>query len=542
MHFLLSILFVFDYCNGESREISKATDKKICREIVDHPGKEKMLVHSEFWKNWAKDWNWSTVARIMLDDNSNVSVWKVWYEISNLGMTHCCELPSRLSEIYGQKRIRIDSLCTYFFSKPANPIAYVYHASRPFGGGARALNEQWARTAHFHRLNYTGAWVGKTMDKSISKCDANCVKLYNAHSGYPYTIPGLPFIAGFDAIITEIPRTQFYGKINPNPIKFMAQTDEPRLIYVSNTQAAWRKCYYAIIQPAEKILLRKGGSIVIYASAQAIHTQDADVRGSQELRKVLNSFVVSRVYAVNAVFTHPKLKGSPMGFHSGHAVMRAIQIASIAKQSKPWRDKLPIVQACFSSSYPDRLAAKKFIQQECNGICKWCDDPLPKNFTTQNSAQFFPSANPHINQLRYWREVSRYQFALSPYGNGKECGRSFELLALSTVPIMHAYPGLNQMAYEGLPVIIVNSWSEITPSNLRTWSKRLSKFFDTHNGYTPLTRVSPAYQLARMRADTYVNSVSSSGGGASAAAANSSSRRRSIFFNEYPINFTYEKS
>ena len=61
-----------------------------------------------------------------------------------------------------------------------------------------------------------------------------------------------------------------------------------------------------------------------------------------------------------------------------------------------------------------------------------------------------------------------YRFVVSPRGNGLDCHRTWELIALGTLPIVRS-SSLDPL-YAGLPVVIVQSWEEIRdPANLERW-------------------------------------------------------------------------
>jgi hypothetical protein len=59
-----------------------------------------------------------------------------------------------------------------------------------------------------------------------------------------------------------------------------------------------------------------------------------------------------------------------------------------------------------------------------------------------------------------WNQMSKYKYILSPHGNGLDCHRTWEALALGCIPIMKT-SALDPM-FEGLPVLIVNKWSDVT--------------------------------------------------------------------------------
>lgn len=68
------------------------------------------------------------------------------------------------------------------------------------------------------------------------------------------------------------------------------------------------------------------------------------------------------------------------------------------------------------------------------------------------------------DRLDTWITQSEYAFVISPHGNGLDCHRTWEALALGCIPIMKT-SALDPM-FKGLPVLIVNEWSAVTPELL----------------------------------------------------------------------------
>lgn len=56
--------------------------------------------------------------------------------------------------------------------------------------------------------------------------------------------------------------------------------------------------------------------------------------------------------------------------------------------------------------------------------------------------------------------MSEYAFIASPHGNGLDCHRTWEALCLGCIPIVKTSP-LDPL-YDGMPVWIVNEWSDVT--------------------------------------------------------------------------------
>lgn len=77
-----------------------------------------------------------------------------------------------------------------------------------------------------------------------------------------------------------------------------------------------------------------------------------------------------------------------------------------------------------------------------------------------------------------YETIATYKFGLSPFGNGVDCYRTYELLFLGVIPIVKD-SALNA-AYHGLPVLILESWDKLTPELLEsTWSDFTSRSFDS---------------------------------------------------------------
>jgi hypothetical protein len=65
-----------------------------------------------------------------------------------------------------------------------------------------------------------------------------------------------------------------------------------------------------------------------------------------------------------------------------------------------------------------------------------------------------------ITSEETWKLMSSYKFIVSPHGNGLDCHRTWEALCLGCFPIVKTSP-LDPL-FEGLPVLIVQKWSDVT--------------------------------------------------------------------------------
>jgi hypothetical protein len=66
-----------------------------------------------------------------------------------------------------------------------------------------------------------------------------------------------------------------------------------------------------------------------------------------------------------------------------------------------------------------------------------------------------------------WRQRGKYAFVLSPHGVGLDCHRTWESLALGHIVLVPA--SAIDSVFEGLPVISLKSWKDITAVNLKKW-------------------------------------------------------------------------
>jgi hypothetical protein len=71
---------------------------------------------------------------------------------------------------------------------------------------------------------------------------------------------------------------------------------------------------------------------------------------------------------------------------------------------------------------------------------------------------------------------------LSPIGHGLDCHRTWEALILGSIPIVKSSP-LDSL-YDGLPVLIINDWREISKDLLKD---TINKFKQIDFNYDKIT-------------------------------------------------------
>ncbi len=79
-----------------------------------------------------------------------------------------------------------------------------------------------------------------------------------------------------------------------------------------------------------------------------------------------------------------------------------------------------------------------------------------------------------IERSMLWRAMSRFQFVASPPGAGMDCHRTWEALALGSVPIVQRFAPMATM-YDDLPIWQVDHVSEITQESLQSKAAEVNR-------------------------------------------------------------------
>jgi hypothetical protein len=197
-----------------------------------------------------------------------------------------------------------------------------------------------------------------------------------------------------------------------------------------------------------------------------------------DIHAVLANPYMLKWYTTNhdAFIDHPKLAPVPLGVayrtlenksKFGEKITTAAaqdqQLQDIVAKLKPTDKRHPqiYVDAHFSNTSSRHEAAG--LDSRYTVYQKIKNNPA---FVFQNTRM------PRHNQ---WEIRGQYQFSLSLIGNGFDCFRTWESLILGNIVILQSSP-LDHL-FKNLPVVIIKDWSEITPENLKRWSKQYGDAF-----------------------------------------------------------------
>jgi len=101
--------------------------------------------------------------------------------------------------------------------------------------------------------------------------------------------------------------------------------------------------------------------------------------------------------------------------------------------------------------------------------------------------------NNRVSRSALWKTKAKYAFSISPWGNGLDCFRTWEDLALGCIVIVKTSP-IDRL-YEGLPVVIIQDWDEITEENMTIW---LEKYKDAFTNPSYRERLTNQYWLNKI--------------------------------------------
>lgn len=136
---------------------------------------------------------------------------------------------------------------------------------------------------------------------------------------------------------------------------------------------------------------------------------------------------------------HPKLHALPLGIANAYLSYGNIEILQKVQNRLPSLEKDTLLYMNFSKyTYP----------QERGLVFK-----LFKNEPYCKTSSFKPFEE-------YLEEVAHSKFALSPRGYCLDCFRVWESLLMGTIPIVKT-SSLDSL-YEGLPILIIQNWEEIS--------------------------------------------------------------------------------
>jgi len=189
-------------------------------------------------------------------------------------------------------------------------------------------------------------------------------------------------------------------------------------------------------------------------------THNSDINfGDKEIEHVLDLFPsINKWYTQNLAFDHPKLNPIPIGIanpkwsHGNQSRFLEIMEEGQEKENKIY------VNFNVSTNPPARYDCLKKIsdyyplQNQQN---------YPNAVSIKNHDDFVEST-----QKDYLRDIAKSYFTVSPVGNGLDCHKTWEAIYMKSIPIVTRWHGVEKFKQLGIPIIIIDDWSELKNLNL----------------------------------------------------------------------------
>lgn len=200
---------------------------------------------------------------------------------------------------------------------------------------------------------------------------------------------------------------------------------------------------------AEHVWPRLSGSSYVLIT----HNSDAEVGPSEVAWLDEAGQRVHSWFAQNATVEHPKLTPVPIGIANGmweHGNLRALARAMrTAARSAPDRQLFARFTPSTHAERAELVAALR---------------------------EYFPAAAAaHASRTHprhYLQDLSRHAFCVCPRGNGIDTHRLWEALYVGVTPIAKRSPHTAHWQRIGLPLVLVDEWSELTPQLLAATVER----------------------------------------------------------------------
>ena len=183
---------------------------------------------------------------------------------------------------------------------------------------------------------------------------------------------------------------------------------------------------------------------------------DGIFKSDDEFKKFIESEKILHWYSQNAMKDHPKLTRIPIGlaYHvDPNPLEQEKELIGIRDAAKPLAERELLCYSNFHFSMGKRTIVCDSHADRDDAKAK-----VPKDLVF-----YEPSKLPRKDT---WTNQTKYAFVLSPHGCGLDCHRTWEALCLGCIPIVKT-SGIDPV-FEGLPVLIVKEWSDVTKDLLKS--------------------------------------------------------------------------
>jgi len=292
--------------------------------------------------------------------------------------------------------------------------------------------------------------------------------------------------------------------LNIGPEEFFLQESEffdpNAFLNIKAGDIAWVKCRF-VQTFCEQVLPKLKCPIVLLIS-DGDETFPSDCGNNFDIEILLNNKLIIHVFAQNNSYqgSSTKVSSFPIGMDF-HTIAYKGKNGGWGETGSPWKQeaKLNTILQRLNPTYQRKKSA--FVDFQCSDTMHG-EFKRYLQFGEDRKSIFqrlLPTGlienGPWMKRSKLWEKKGEYAFSISPHGNGLDCHRTWEDLVLGCIVIVKTSPLDN--LYEGLPVVIINDWTEITPHNMARW---LAQYGDAFTNPSYREKLTNEYWLSKIQA------------------------------------------
>jgi hypothetical protein len=194
---------------------------------------------------------------------------------------------------------------------------------------------------------------------------------------------------------------------------------------------------------------------------------DMTLPSNSSVHAVLDNPKIVRWFAQNAALEHPKITRTPIG----------IDFHSLAKRAA-WNTQSdsPQHQNAFLLELHAKAKATPVRSRQLVVLVNFNAHTSFRRLVNADLHTHLPDEAIHVMtsaaRQSVWNRYLDVEFVISPPGNGKDCHRTWEAILMGAIPIVLRDSPYDNV-YNGFPVVIVNSYRDVTMDRLMRWRSEL---------------------------------------------------------------------
>jgi hypothetical protein len=185
-------------------------------------------------------------------------------------------------------------------------------------------------------------------------------------------------------------------------------------------------------------------------------------RNMDDFLKFINDIRIKYFFIQNNVIKHPKVIIIPIGVHY-HVLNKNPPSDWSNKIMTPFDQEEKIFEIRKNGKPISERILKIYTYHHFFMNGKYCFDRRDSLNMIPHNLQEIQKERQHVYDT--FENAVKYAFISSPHSNGLTCHRTFEAIALGCIPIVKK--SCVDELYDGLPVLIVNEWSDINEDLLK---------------------------------------------------------------------------